>query len=131
MSTDVIFLIGRIIFGLYFLSQSANHFMNMQGMTAYAASKGVPMPNLAVAFTGLLLLMGAVTIGTGFQPMIGVAALVLFLIPVSFIMHRFWAISDPQQKAGEMVNFTKNMGLLGSVLIFTAIPQPWPLSLGG
>jgi hypothetical protein len=30
----------------------------------------------------------------------------------------------------EMVNFMKNMGLLGLVLMTVAIPRPWPMSLG-
>jgi hypothetical protein len=33
-------------------------------------------------------------------------------------------------KMGDMVNFTKNVALLGSSLMFLAIPQPWPFSLG-
>jgi hypothetical protein len=34
------------------------------------------------------------------------------------------------QRMGEMVNFNKNLALAGSALMFLAIPQPWPLSLG-
>jgi len=30
----------------------------------------------------------------------------------------------------DTVNFTKNFGLLGAVLMFAAVPEPWPLSLG-
>ena len=29
-----------------------------------------------------------------------------------------------------MINFMKNMGLLGFVLMTLAIPRPWPMSLG-
>jgi hypothetical protein len=32
--------------------------------------------------------------------------------------------------APEMVNFMKNMALLGFVLTTVAIPRPWPMSLG-
>ena len=28
-------------------------------------------------------------------------------------------------------HFLKNLGLLGSALMFLTIPQPWPFSLGG
>jgi hypothetical protein len=48
----------------------------------------------------------------------------------SFFMHNFWAIQEPQAKMMEMVNFMKNMGLLGLVLMTIAIPRPWPMSLG-
>jgi uncharacterized membrane protein YphA (DoxX/SURF4 family) len=127
---DVIFLIGRIIVGVYYIISAANHFMQLEMMSGYASSKNVPASELAVIVTGLLLLIGGLSILTGFQPVIGVIALVLFFLPVIFMMHNFWAIEDEQMKMNEMVNFMKNMGLLGSALMFLAIPQPWTLGLG-
>jgi hypothetical protein len=35
-------------------------------------------------------------------------------------MHAFWKVQDPTVKMGEMVNFMKNIALLGAVLIFLA-----------
>jgi uncharacterized membrane protein YphA (DoxX/SURF4 family) len=55
---DTLFLIGRIIFGFYFVFNGFNHFSNLSMMSGYAQSKGVPAPKLAVIFTGLLLLLG-------------------------------------------------------------------------
>ena len=126
----IAFLIGRIIFGLLFLMFATNHFMQLENMTGYAASKGVPSPKLAVIVGGVLLLIGGLTILTGFQPLIGVIALVVFLIPVSFKMHDFWTVADEQMKVVEMTQFMKNMALLGAALIFLGVPQPWPLGLG-
>jgi putative oxidoreductase len=127
---DILFLIGRIIVGLFFLMNAGNHFMQLGMMVPYAKSKGVPQTRLAVLGTGLLLLVAAVTLVTGFYPDVGVAALVVFFVPVSVMMHNFWAIDDEQQKMVEMVNFTKNMALLGFALMTLAIPEPWELSLG-
>ncbi len=45
-------------------------------------------------------------------------------------MHNFWAVQDPMQKMGDMVNFTKNMALVGYTLMILAIPQPWVYSVG-
>jgi uncharacterized membrane protein YphA (DoxX/SURF4 family) len=55
---------------------------------------------------------------------------VLFLVPVSFFMHAFWSDGTAATRTADMVNFTKNMALLGSSLMFLAIPEPWPYSLG-
>jgi len=128
---EVVFLVGRIIVGGYYLMMASNHFMQLEMLTGYAGSKGVPAPRLAVIVTGLLLLIGGLTILTGFQPLIGVAALVIFFLPVTFMMHNFWAVEDPQMRMMEMTNFTKNLALLGSALMFLVIPTPWPFSLGG
>ncbi len=126
---EIAFLIGRIIVGLYYLFNAFNHFTQTNMLAGYAGSKGVPSPKLAVLGAGVLLLIGGLSILTGFQPVIGVIALVVFFLPVTFMMHNFWAVKDPMQRMGEMVNFLKNLALLGSSLMFLAIPQPWPFSL--
>ena len=127
----ILFLIGRIIVGVYYLMAAYNHFANAEAMSGYASSKGVPAPRAAVIGSGIVILIGGLSILLGFQPVIGVAAVVLFLLPVSFMIHNFWAVTDPQMKQMDMVQFMKNMGLLGSTLMFLAIPRPWPFSLGG
>lgn len=128
---EITFLVGRIIVGIYFLFNASNHFFQVENMTGYAESKGMPAPKLAVLGSGILLLIGGLSILTGFRPTIGIAALVLFLLVVTFTMHAFWKVEDPMARMGEMINFTKNFALLGSTLMFLAIPQPWTFSLGG
>jgi uncharacterized membrane protein YphA (DoxX/SURF4 family) len=123
------FLIGRIIVGGYYIMSGIRHFTSLNETAGYAASKGVPAPKLAVAGSGVLILIGGLSVLLGYQPVIGVAAIVLFLLGVSPMMHNFWAIQDPMRKMSEMINFTKNMALLGSALMFLAIPQPWAYSV--
>src|SRR5437762_908079 len=77
------FLVGRVIFSLFFLQSSFNHFKNAGMLAGYAASKGVPAPKLAILGSGVLLLIGGLSILLGFRPVIGIAALILFLVPVS------------------------------------------------
>jgi len=127
----IAFLIGRIILGLYYLMMAMNHFTKMEMMAGYAGSKGVPAPKLAVAGTGLLLGLGGLSILLGFLPTIGVALIIVFLLPTTFMMHNFWTIEDEMAKMGDMVNFMKNWALIGSTLMFLAIPQPWAFGLGG
>lgn len=128
--TNTVFLIGRLIAGGYFLMSGLNHFTKIAMMAGYAKSKRVPVPSLAVGGTGLLLLLGGASLLLGFYPRVGAALLVIFLLGASFGMHAFWAIEDEQVKASEMINFLKNMALLGLVLMTVAIPRPWPMSLG-
>ena len=87
------------------------------------------MPKASVAFSGVLLLLGGLSILLGVYPTVGVATLAIFLIPTTFMMHAFWKVEDPMAKMGETVNFMKNMALLGAALTLLAIPQPWTVSL--
>lgn len=129
MDNNVLLLIGRILFGGYFAMMGLNHFMKTKDMTAYAKSKGLPSPKFAVWLTGLLLLAGGLSVLLGYQVYWGVVALVVFLVPVTFKMHQFWKEKDPNMKMAEMVNFMKNMALLGGALMLLSIPTPWMYSI--
>lgn len=119
---------GRLIVRASYIYNAVNHFVKLGQLTEYAKYKGMPLPEIAVVGSGLLLLIGGISIVLGIFPEFGVTAIVLFLLPVTFMMHNFWAVVE-EQKMAEMVNFTKNLALLGSALMFLAIKKPWPLSL--
>ena len=127
---QIVFLIGRIIAGGFFLMNGFNHFAKLGMISAYAKSKGTPLPGVAVGGTGVLLVLGGASLLLGYHPTIGAILLAVFLLGVSFSMHNFWAVQEPQAKMAEMINFMKNMALLGFVLMTVAIPRPWPMSLG-
>jgi uncharacterized membrane protein YphA (DoxX/SURF4 family) len=123
-------------------SPPVRHIVSLSGgkdSTALAIYPRDRIPELEYVFCGrgeelpetLLLLLGGLSILLGYQPTIGAILIVIFLVPVAFMMHNFWAIEDPQMKMVEMVNFMKNLALAASALMFLAIPQPWPFSLGG
>jgi uncharacterized membrane protein YphA (DoxX/SURF4 family) len=123
-----LFLLGRIIFGGYFLYNGINHFVSTATMVQYAASKGVPMPEVAVLVSGALLIVGGASILFGLWPQLGVLCIIVFLAGVTPMMHNFWAVRDPAARLAEMVNFTKNMALVGGALGLLGVPQPWPYS---
>lgn len=125
---NIAILVGRIIVGIFYLYNGINHFIKFGAMTEYAKFKGIPLAEVAVAVSGLLLLVAAFTIILGIFPEIGVASIVLFFLPVTFMMHNFWAAAQEQQMA-EIINFSKNVALMGSALMFLGIKKPWAFSL--
>ncbi len=126
---DALLLIGRIIFGGFFIYSGVNHFIGFEMMKQYAKMKGVPFPAIAQGVTGVLLLLGGLSILLGVYPHVGIVLLVAFMLPVSFMMHNFWTLEDPQSRMADKVNFMKNMALLGAILMLLAIPLPWALSV--
>jgi putative oxidoreductase len=115
-----VFFLGRIILGLYFIYSGYNHFINLDALAAHAASKKVPQPKASVFVTGLILFIGGATIVTGIAMFIGVWALIVFLLAVSFLIHPYWKIKDPMEKMAEEINFTKNIALVGALLIIVS-----------
>ncbi len=117
---SLLWYLGRLLFGGFFLYSAYNHFANLNGMTQYAESKGIPSPREAVIGSGILLAVGGFCVLFNVAVMLGLIALVLFLVPVTFMVHAFWKVQDPMAHMGERVNFTKNLALLGAVLIMLA-----------
>lgn len=117
----MLYTIGKIIFGLYFIYNGYGHLKNLAGTAAYASSKNVPMPKVAVSVTGLLLLFGGVSILTGYFLELGLLALVVFLVPTTFMMHNFWKEADPMAKMNAKIGFTKNMALVGAILMIMSL----------
>jgi putative oxidoreductase len=124
----VAFLIGRVMLGGMYLYSGIINVIELGGKAGYAASKGLPAPAVFVTLASLLLVVGGISIVGGLRPRLGVAAIVLFLIPVTLIMHNFWAL-DGVQRMSELHAFQGNLGLIGAALMFLAIPRPWPMSL--
>jgi uncharacterized membrane protein YphA (DoxX/SURF4 family) len=127
---EYLFLLGRILFGGFFLFNGYRHLTGVSAMAPYAASKGVPAPQLAVLGSGLLIAFGGLSVLLGLWPKWGVLCLALFLIPVSYTMHNYWADKDPAMRQNNQIQFHKNLALLGAALMLLAIPEPWPLSVG-
>lgn len=122
-------LLGRAIFGGFFLYSGVSHFLNREMMTGYTASKGVPYPEAAVTGSGAMLVLGGLSLLTGVRPKLGASLIGAFLLGATPKMHDFWRVQDAQQRMGEQVNFFKNLALLGGAALAAAIPEPWPASV--
>ncbi len=110
-------LIGRILFSLLFLMTIMGHFSSQS--IQYAASSGVPMASVLVPLSGIIATLGALSIILGYKAKIGAWLIVVFLLPVSFFMHKFWTVSDPMMMQMQMAMFMKNMSLIGGALIIS------------
>ena len=124
-----LFVLGRALFGGFFVYNGINHFLQLQNMSRYAAAKNVPQPESAVRSTGAMLLGGGISVIAGLKPRQGLLTLLAFLVPTTLQMHRFWEVDDPQRRTMEATQFAKNIALIGAALALLQIEEPWPASL--
>jgi len=110
-------VLGRFFFVLIFLLAGANHF-NKQTI-GYAASQGVPLASIAVPLSGVLAIAGGLSILLGYRAKLGAWLIALFLIPVSFMMHKFCTVTDPMMAQIQMILFMKNVSMLGVALLIS------------
>ena len=108
-------LLGRILFSLIFIMSSFGHFGEQS--IGYAASKGVPMASILVPLSGIIELVGGLSILLGYKAKYSAYLIVLFLIPVTFMLHNFWTITDPMAQQMDMAAFMKNISMTGAALM--------------
>jgi putative oxidoreductase len=110
-------LIGRVFFSLIFLQTAFNHFS--KETISYAASQNVPLASLLVPASGILAIIGGASIVLGYKARLGAWLIVLFLVPVTIMMHNFWTLTDPMMRQMQMAMFMKNISMLGGALLIT------------
>jgi putative oxidoreductase len=119
-------LLGRILFSFIFIMSGFHHFS--PDLVAYAAAAHVPLASIAVPLSGIIALIGGLSIVLGYKAKWGAWLLVLFLVPVTIMMHNFWAAADSMSAQMQMAMFIKNTALLGTALMITYFGSG-PLSL--
>jgi putative oxidoreductase len=110
-------LVGRIFFSLIFMMASISLFSKQT--IEHAAAQGIPLASIAVPLSGVIALLGGLSIALGYKAKLGASLLVLFLLPVTVMMHNFWAVQDSMLAQMHQVMFMKNLSLLGAALLIS------------
>ena len=114
--TGIAVLVGRVFFSLIFIFAGLNHFSKQT--IAFAASQGVPVASVAVPLSGVIAVLGGLSILSGYRTKIGAWLIVLFLVGVT-PLHNFWAVKDPMVAQMQMAMFMKNISMLGGALLIS------------
>ncbi|MDE3170054.1 MAG: DoxX family protein [Acidobacteriota bacterium] len=121
-----IVLLGRILFSIVFVLSSIDHFDGHD--LAYATAAHIPLASIAVPIAGVMILVGGLSVLFGYRAKLGALLIIIFLIPVTPMMHNFWAVTDPRMHEVHEVNFLKNLSMLGAAFLMTQFGAgPWSL----
>jgi len=128
---SAILVIGRILFGGFFVMSGINHFTKLEAMTGYAKYKKLPAAKLGVLLSGLMLLVGGAYVLLGFYADLGALLLAIFLVLAAVIFHNFWKETDATAKQTEQMAFMKDFALAGAAFIlFALVAKHGDLSFG-
>jgi putative oxidoreductase len=82
---------------------------------------GIPAdPEQAVRVAGAVQLAAGALLALGRLPRLSALAIAVTLVPTTLAGHRFWEAGDAQERAQQRVEFLKNAGLLGGLLLAAA-----------
>jgi len=82
---------------------------------------GVPQARLVLIAGFVLNFAGAILLALDYQRTLGAGLLVAFTVLASAIFHRWWLVTDPLLRHLHIGNLLVNCGVVGGLLLVTAI----------
>jgi uncharacterized membrane protein YphA (DoxX/SURF4 family) len=70
-----------------------------------------------VQINGAAQVIGGLALATGRLPRLAALVLAGSLVPTTYAGHRFWEETDKTQKANQLIHFTKNVSMMGGLLL--------------
>jgi putative oxidoreductase len=118
-SGSAVSLLGRILICLVFVGSGMVKVTGFSMMTGLLASKGVPLPAVALGAAAALEILGGLAILAGFKTRIAAWLLFLFLIPTTLLFHNFWTMQG-MERMDNQGHFMKNLAIMGGLLLLAA-----------
>lgn len=119
-------LVARPMLGAIFITGGLDSLRHPGRRTEVAApliskiaqATGLPDdPELMVRANGATMAIAGAMLATGRLPRVAGGLLAASLVPTTYAGHPFWTQTDPGKRKQESINFQKNVGLLGAVLL--------------
>lgn len=114
---DIGDLLGRIFLSFIFLYEAYDSIFYMKPTKATMTEYGITWQQDFLLFGAIALLMlGGLMILSGYRSSLGAFMLLLYWVPVTFIVHSFW--NDPPDKERlQAILFMKNIAITGGLLM--------------
>ncbi len=122
-------LAGRVLLALIFLmSAVGNKIPNFAQVSEYMASEAVPASSFMLAGAIVFLVLGSLSLMLGFKARMGAGLLLVFLALATYFFHDFWTFEDAAKQQAQMIQFMKNLSLMGAMLLVMVHGGgPWSL----
>lgn len=119
-SQDLVALIGRVLVVILFLFSGWGKFSGLEGTAGYIASKNLPMPMVLAVASGVVELAASILVTIGYKARWAALVLAIFTILAALLFHNYWTFEDAAARSAQYLNFWKNVGILGGLLMIVA-----------
>jgi uncharacterized membrane protein YphA (DoxX/SURF4 family) len=93
----------------------------MKSVSQFAKMSSIPLPEFATVLSGIILILGGLSILFWYGIVYGVILLLIFLIPATLFVHKFWMLPDHQLRNLQFLLFMRNIALIGFLLVILKI----------
>jgi putative oxidoreductase len=114
-------LLGQILLAGIFIKGGADSFAQPGGRVKMVADANLPVvllnPKTAVELNGAAMVVGGAMLALDIAPRLAAAGLIASLLPTTIVGHAFWKVEDEAARKAQQIQFLKNLGLLGGLLL--------------
>lgn len=114
--------VGEVLLSLIFLTSIWGKITNWSGTVGWMQSLGIPAAGFLMVVSFLIEVVGTVLLLTGFRAGWGAVLLIVFLVPVTLLIHGWWKYPEEQQMT-QQIMFFKNLAIIGAMLL--VMVQHW------
>src|SRR3990172_4038361 len=104
-------LAGRTILSLIFFISGVGKIFDFTGTQQHMISYGMPFTAFFLVGAIMLEICGSISVIMGYKARLGALALVIFLIPVTFVFHTNFS------EWLQIIMFMKNLSIIGGLLM--------------
>lgn len=114
---DIFDLIGRAAIAFIFLYDGFDSFWYFKETKATMIEYHLTWNTDLLLVGGIIiLLMGGILVLIGYRSSFGASLLLLYWLPVTFILHSYWNDPEPEQRF-QAILFMKNIAIAGGLLM--------------
>lgn len=110
-------VLSRWLLAGIFIKGGADAFLEPGGRVKRVDEAGLSNPRVAVELNGAAMVVGGVMLALNIAPGLAAAALIGSLVPTTVVGHAFWKEENEAARNAQYIQFLKNLGLLGGLLL--------------
>jgi putative oxidoreductase len=109
--------LGHIFLGTMFITGGWGAFKNPGGRVEKVANVGISRAKEATILNGAAMMVAGSALALDIAPKLASVILLGSLIPTTYIGHPFWKEETPAGRAGQKIQFMKNLAMIGGLLL--------------
>lgn len=121
-------LIGRWVLAWFFLSAAWQRAVHWNATIQLMAFKDIPLQPPLLALALIIMTLGGLSLILGYHTRHGAMLLFGFTVVVTLLMHNFWALHEPVNRAADYALFAANVAIAGGLLFLVGMgPGPFAI----
>ena len=113
--------IGRLALAWFFLSDAYMRASDWNGTIALMQDKAIPAPAVSLFVALSAMILGGLSLLTGFKTKVGALLLFAFTIASTLLLHNYWQLADAAERMADYQLFIRNVAIAGGLLLLLGI----------